>query len=338
MRGEEKIVLQTSDVCYVFQRTLKESIYGVVVLASIMPDSGFLAGHVDDDAAPSSEDAVRSEVAIKIYCKGVSILLLLSSPTDISYFHCGIEKLESYKHRTRENPIKEIAALQLLGEHPHIVTSLAVLEDPCHIFLVMEYHSGGELYDAVEKQGRIEEPLAKQYFRQILGAVDHMHGRGIAHRDLSLENVLLTRGGSCVVIDFGMSLQLPKCVHESEVSVLLKAQGVYGKRLYIAPEIVANSEPFDPLKVDIWALGILLFILITGVPPFEAAVPQNLAFRMICRGEFVELLSEWKLRVSASAVDLLSKVLRLDPAERITVKDMLHHPWLAQAQAQQPGR
>lgn len=194
----------------------------------------------------------------------------------------------------------------------------------------MEYFSAGELYDLVERKGAMDEAAARHCFRQILLGAAHLHRHGVAHRDLSLENVLLDSSGRCVLIDLGMCLRLPVSCDPADADrrVLVASQGVYGKRNYIAPEILEGSKPFDAIKVDVWALGIMLFIMLTGVPPFEAASPVNTAYRMICAGHTAEVLEEWNIRVSSSALDLIGRILRADPEERPSISQILAHEWM----------
>lgn len=206
-----------------------------------------------------------------------------------------------------------------------------MLEDGSHLFLVMEYFEVGELYDVVERKGALDEALARHYFRQIVRGVEHLHRHGFAHRDLSLENVLIDGRGRCVLIDFGMCLLFPTTNDPGNPSkrVLIASQGVYGKRNYIAPEILEGSKPFDAVRVDVWALGILLFILLTGVPPFESASPVNTAYRMICDGSTAEVLAEWNIQISSYALDLVQRILRSEPEERLSIPQILAHRWMA---------
>lgn len=233
--------------------------------------------------------------------------------------------------KLKENPIKELSALQMLGPHENVIGFRESCQDYEHFYLVMDFYNGGELYDVVEKNGALPEDAAKKYFQQVVRGLMHLHKAGVAHRDVSLENVLCDKEtGKCVLIDFGMCIRFTPSSSSSPSSApMLPFAGSHGKRTYIAPELVAREPFFDPIKVDVWALGIMLFILLTGVPPFECASPQNLAYSMLKDGQLEELLSGWNFHLSSAAIDMLQKILNPDPSTRFGLSDILAHPWLA---------
>jgi serine/threonine protein kinase len=221
-----------------------------------------------------------------------------------------------------------MAALQFVGNgHPNIMGQICCLSDASHIYSVMRFCNGGELYDYVDANGVMNEPSARNLFRQILSGLSHLQSIGVCHRDMSLENLLITREMDCVIIDMGMCLRLPRSQETGEV-LLIPPQGPCGKKNYIAPEVLANASPFNGLLVDIWAAGVILFILLTGVPPVETASPLDARYRMIRDGSLRTMLLQWNIHISEQAMDLLQNMLREDPGARLTIEQILAHPWM----------
>lgn len=163
----------------------------------------------------------------------------------------------------------------------------------------------------------------------------------MCHRDLSLENVLVDQNTKALVIDLGMCLRIPYnspngCDTVYDVSArtirkLILPQGQCGKPNYISPEILQNCQPFDGFAVDVWAAGIVLFIMLVGLPPFEWASADDPRFRLICRGGLKQLVDQWQRPISFEAIDLLQSIFREDPRERPSLFQILQHPFLSQA-------
>jgi len=120
-------------------------------------------------------------------------------------------KVEILRGRTQEDPIKELSAGQYLSQRPdrNVIRFLECLQDENHVYSVMEFCPGGELYEYIEANGAQREDVARGLFSQLLSGVAHLRSMGVCHRDLSLENVLILSDGECKIIDFGMSLLLP---------------------------------------------------------------------------------------------------------------------------------
>ncbi|GMF09591.1 unnamed protein product [Phytophthora lilii] len=152
--------------------------------------------------------------------------------------------------------------------------------------------------------------------KQIFAGVDYLHNQlRIAHRDLSLENVLL-QTGECKISDFGLSVGVSaRCVDQA------------GKDYYLAPEVVAGVE-YDPVKADIWSLGIMWFILLTGSPLVSLASQQYEVFVALAQCGVTAVFSSWGFdeKLSAAVVDLIARMLKIDPADRISLINILMHP------------
>ncbi|CAI5719960.1 unnamed protein product [Peronospora destructor] len=181
--------------------------------------------------------------------------------------------------------------------------------------VVMELCPGGDLWTLLEHapRNRLPEVMTQQLFLQCVRGVQFIHAHGIAHRDLSLENVFYCRG-VCKIGDFGLSTDVP-----------LRGSGeVVGKAYYMAPEVV-NEEKYDAFAADMWSLGIMLFIMLTGSPLTSNASRDNKAFLAFCELGVAKVIDSWGLsdRISPTTIGLLNKLLRVNPVERPTAEELL---------------
>ncbi|CAM9601965.1 unnamed protein product, partial [Scytosiphon promiscuus] len=169
------------------------------------------------------------------------------------------------------------------------------LWDEESIYVVTPFYCGGEVFDALAARGRFTESEARPVFRQMLDGLMHLKAHGVCHRDLSLENLLLTEGGVVKIIDFGLALRIPQTSDGG--AVILPPQGPCGKQYYMSPEVLTSSRGFDGFAVDMWACGIVLFVMLIGVPPFEIALPsRDRRCEIIAVEErLAHMLSEWEV-------------------------------------------
>ncbi len=212
---------------------------------------------------------------------------------------------------------KEIRIMQHL-RHPNIVSIHAVLVTATKMYLVMELVRGGELYDEIVANGRIEEHVARKYFQQLVDALAYCHKRGVVHRDLKPENILLDGHGNVKITDFGMSWI--KSANNDANTVLLSTQ--CGTPKYMPPELIMLPDAgYDGPKLDVWECGMVLFALLAGYLPF-AGDDDNAVFRSILNGrvKFPDFFSD-------SVKHLLSTILVKDPEKRASMEDIRHHPW-----------
>lgn len=197
--------------------------------------------------------------------------------------------------------------------HPNILRLYGYFHDEERVFLILEYAAGGELFNVLRDRGRFNEATTAKYIKDLASALDYCHRKHIIHRDIKPENLLLDHNGNIKLSDFGWS------VH---------AYGSAGKRRmtmcgtldYLPPEMVMRKE-HDP-SVDVWALGVLGYEFLTGNPPFEAE-GQNATFKRITK---VDL--NFPLYISADAKDLIRKLLRKDPKDRMKLMNVPTHPFV----------
>mmetsp|Transcript_5923 Transcript_5923/g.14617 ORF Transcript_5923/g.14617 Transcript_5923/m.14617 type:complete len:448 (+) Transcript_5923:483-1826(+) len=253
-----------------------------------------------------------------------------------------------------EDPIKEVAAMQLIGNgSPNVLGPIEVLQDAGFLYMVMPYCSGGDLFGVVvtyaERSGGetgMPEPVARYWFRQVLWGLHHLQAVGICHRDLSLENLLVDKD-NCLIIDMGMCLRVPysnpsqvDCITDARRGKsrrLIMPQGTCGKHNYMSPEIFLNREPFDGFAVDLWAAGVILYIMLTGFPPYDQANRSDQRFDLIVNGNLVRQLKSWGIHLSDEAGDLLQRMLQLDPRRRLTLAEVMAHPWVGSEESMRPG-
>nr|XP_016470533.1 PREDICTED: CBL-interacting serine/threonine-protein kinase 14-like isoform X1 [Nicotiana tabacum] len=207
---------------------------------------------------------------------------------------------------------REISIMRRL-RHPHIVHLHEVLATKTKIYFVMEFAKGGELFAKVSK-GRFSEDLSRRYFQQLISAVDYCHSRGVYHRDLKLENLLLDENWDLKVTDFGLSAVADQIRPDGFLHTLC------GTPAYVAPEIL-EKKGYDGAKVDIWSCGIILFVLNAGYLPFSDSNLMAM-YRKIYKGEF--RCPKW---TSHGLKLLLTRLLDTNPQTRISIEQIRNDPW-----------
>ena len=208
----------------------------------------------------------------------------------------------------RQNLNQEIALLASLN-HQGIVSFVKAVEAKNHIYIIMEFVSKVSLHDFIEAQGgKLAEPIAKRVFFQLVQAVSYLHSKSIVHRDLKLQNILLQNLNAVKLIDFGFACE------DQKLKVFC------GTPSYMAPEIV-NKIPYKGKPADIWALGVILYKMLTGFFPFKASTESEL-YAQISRVRYNALRIDSKL-----AADLLRGILVTDPCKRLKASEILKHQW-----------
>ena len=240
----------------------------------------------------------------------------------------------------------EVEVLKRAARHPHVVALHAVIRTPIATYLVMEIMHGGELFDAIIARGSFPEAEARLLLRQLLSALAYCHSLGVVHRDLKPENVLFEAAGktggadgSLKIIDFGYAA----LHHPGE-----RLRGLSGTPDYVAPEVLSWYEGDEPAEgespggapppepppqleydssCDMWSIGVILYILLCGFPPFYAEGEAELIARV--REGTYEFTSPYWDDISDEAKDLIARCLSLNPDERPTPTQALTHTWVA---------
>ncbi|KAK5837075.1 hypothetical protein PVK06_012885 [Gossypium arboreum] len=239
--------------------------------------------------------------------------------TGIEYACKSISKRKLVAKEDVDDVRREIQIMYHLAGHKNIVTIKGTYEDSLYVHIVMELCSGGELFDRIIQRGHYTERKAAELTRIIVGVVEACHSLGVMHRDLKPENFLLVNKDddfSLKAIDFGLS-------------VFFKPGQVFtdvvGSPYYVAPEVL--QKHYGP-EADVWTAGVILYILLSGVPPFWGETQQGI-FDAVLKG-FIDFDSEpWPL-ISDSAKDLIQKMLCSRPSQRLTAHKVLCHPWICE--------
>ncbi|EGC29439.1 hypothetical protein DICPUDRAFT_58802 [Dictyostelium purpureum] len=206
---------------------------------------------------------------------------------------------------------REIQNMKLF-RHPHIIKLYEVIETTTDIFMVMEYVTGGELFEYIVKNGKLSEDESRRLFQQMISGVDYCHHHMVVHRDLKPENLLLDPVNKCIKIaDFGLSNMM-------QDGDFLKTS--CGSPNYAAPEVISGKLYAGP-EVDVWSCGVILYAFLCAKLPFD---DENIPmlFKKIREGVFN--IPDF---VSPSCADLIRKMLVVDPVKRVTIHEIRNHPW-----------
>jgi len=247
---------------------------------------------------------------------GVTYLCTENS-TGKKYACKSISKKKLVTKADKDDMRREIQIMQHLSGQPNIVEFKGAYEDEKAVNLVMELCAGGELFDRIIAKGHYTERAAASVCRQIVNVVKICHFMGVLHRDLKPENFLLSSKDEKALIkatDFGLSV----FIEEGKVY-----RDIVGSAYYVAPEVLRRRYGKE---VDIWSAGIILYILLSGVPPFWAETEKGI-FDAILEGHIDFESQPWP-SISSSAKDLVRRMLTADPKRRISAADVLQHPWL----------
>ncbi|XP_030831152.1 serine/threonine-protein kinase Chk2-like [Strongylocentrotus purpuratus] len=224
--------------------------------------------------------------------------------------------------RNMEKTVMEEVRILKRLHHPCIIGIEDVCDTPEVLYIVLELVESGELFDRVVSLGKFDEATAKFYFYQMITACKYLHDNGITHRDLKPENLLLMSDDKETILkvtDFGLS----KFVGEQSLMKTL-----CGTPTYLAPEILTSMGMGGYTKaVDCWSIGVILYICLAGYPPFSDEIKAMNLDEQIKRGYYSFPTKYWG-SVSAPAIDMVKKLLTVDPKRRLTTKQALAHPWL----------
>ncbi|XP_040597042.1 sperm motility kinase-like [Mesocricetus auratus] len=222
-------------------------------------------------------------------------------------------KVLKKNHNGMNDINSEVQILQFL-EHRNIVRYYHVINTMTKTYLVMEYVAGDDLEIFLRDKTYLKEEEARPIFQQVVSAVHFLHQRLVAHRDIKLENILIDRAGNVKLCDFGMAIQL----EEGQ-----KLKNVCGSLFYMAPEILAR-KPYDGLAVDMWSLGVVLYVLVTGKFPYAATTMHGM-HRLINSTEY-----PIPYHLSKPCCKIIAQLLTVPTRQRITIFQLLERRWLGQ--------
>jgi MAP/microtubule affinity-regulating kinase len=220
---------------------------------------------------------------------------------------------------TSKKLFREVRIMKLLN-HPHIIKLYEVIDTPKELYLIMEYASGGEIFDYLIAHGRMKEKDARKHFRQIISAMEYCHNLHIIHRDLKAENMLLDENMNVKIADFGFS---------NNFSPGQRLNTWCGSPPYAAPELFQGKEYTGP-EVDIWSLGVVLYVLVCGSLPFDGSTLAKLRAKVLA-GKF-----KVPFYMSTECERLIKRMIVLEPEQRITIADIKQDPWFIEGFENQP--
>ncbi|CAJ2633971.1 unnamed protein product [Trifolium pratense] len=291
------------------------------------PDANTILGKQFDVKRPDTDTILgkQFEDVRKIYTLGEELgrgkcgvtYLCTENSTGLKYACKSISKRKFVSKAEKEEIKKEIQIMQHMSGKPNIVEFKGAYEDKKSVHVVMELCVGGQLFDRIIAKGKYSERDAASICRQIVNIVHICHFKGVMHRDLKPENLLLSSEddkATIIATDFGLSV----FIEEGKVYT-----DIVGSAYYVAPEVLRQKYGKE---IDIWSAGVILYILLCGVPPFWAETEKEI-FDVILQGHIDFESHPWPI-ISNSAKDLIRTMLTQDPKKRITASQVLKHPWL----------
>ena len=397
MRSELDSFGRPAHAAYLVKKKLSKSIYGSVRLCIVLKrctrdgedgDNKEQKECREDSASPESnndDEPNDDENSVEWESTDLQAVIKASSWT----------KIHALRGRHLEDPIKEVAAMQHVGNyHPHVLGASEVLQDDEFLYTVMHNLPGGDVYGRLlggnysqspgigifdSHPNGVGEKQAREWFRQLLlvsitkqicvslvslffslsfrhfflgvqffcifQGLFHLQKKGVCHRDISLENLMLDELDQVVIMDLGLSLRVPYSDPSNPGRItdvsgggyrrLINAQGQGGKLLYMCPEILKGDEAFDGFASDLWAAGVILFVMLVGLTPFQMAQPSDKRFHKISKGELKSMMESLEIPLSSDACDLLQGMFWKDPRRRFTLTEVLEHPWVVGTSSQE---
>ncbi|KAF2031958.1 serine/threonine protein kinase-like protein Kin1 [Setomelanomma holmii] len=225
--------------------------------------------------------------------------------------HQSAADRERADHSKEVRTAREAAIVSLLN-HPYICGMRDVVRTNYHWYMLFEFVNGGQMLDYIISHGRLKEKQARKFARQIASALDYCHRNSIVHRDLKIENILISKTGDIKIIDFGLS---------NLFSPRSQLKTFCGSLYFAAPELLQAKQYTGP-EVDVWSFGIVLYVLVCGKVPFDdQSMPQLHA--KIKKGHV-----DYPPWLSAECKNLIHRMLQTDPAQRLTMSEIMNHPWI----------
>ena len=342
-----------ADIAYCVKRKLSSSVYGSVYKGFVLKKRKCQT--LIKPRAHGRLDVIREDDELLGSNQHQNCPLLSKDDSVWEPMHKNViiktaswDKIRRLRGKHLEDPLKEIQAMQLLegsslgGYHPHVIHSTTALQDDKYIYNITPYCRDGDLGGVVMgdimSNVRMSENNAKHWIRQILLGLHHLQQKGVCHRDLSLENIVV-HGKTCKIIDFGMALRVPYAhpsnvgsstdVSDGTTRLPMLPQGQGGDFTYMSPEVLNRDSKFDGFAIDLWSVGVILYIMLIGTKPFKWPHSSDEMFVCLCvDGLLKDIISYWNIELSDDAVDLIQRMLLKDKIMRPTLAEVMEHPWL----------
>ncbi|XP_076157895.1 serine/threonine-protein kinase DCLK3 [Alosa pseudoharengus] len=230
----------------------------------------------------------------------------------------AVKVVDKAKLQGRDHMIHNEVSLLASLRHPKVVHLLRCHHTNTHVYLIMELASEGDLFDAIVTSVKFSEVCAAGMLKDISDALQFIHSRSIVHRDIKPENLLVHRHDDAVTLklaDFGLALVVTEPLYT-----------ICGTPTYVAPEILAETG--YGVAVDVWAMGVILYILLCGFPPFRSTERNQVELFKLIRAGDLHFLSPYWDKISEGVKDLIRGLLRVDPKGRLTAQQAMQHSWV----------
>ncbi|KAM9067864.1 aurora kinase A isoform X2 [Sarcophilus harrisii] len=218
-----------------------------------------------------------------------------------------------------EHQLRREVEIQSHLRHPNILRLYGYFHDATRVYLILEYAPRGEVYRELQKLSKFDEQRTATYITELADALSYCHSKKVIHRDIKPENLLLGSDGELKIADFGWSVHAPSS----------RRTTLCGTLDYLPPEMIEGRMHDE--KVDLWSLGVLCYEFLVGKPPFEAETYQE-TYRSISKVEY-----KFPDFVTEGARDLISRLLKHNPYQRLTLKELLEHPWIIANSSKSPS-
>ncbi|KAI8643621.1 kinase-like domain-containing protein [Parasitella parasitica] len=260
----------------------------------------------------ATHNVTGERIAIKIVPR--ANLQILNAPNHHTNGKIA-QQIAKEKAREENREVRTIreAHIMMLLKHPNIVGMKDLVVHGPYFYISMDYVNGGQLLHYIVKRQRLSDSRTRQFSRQIVSALDYLHRNSIVHRDLKIENIMIDKSGRHIkIIDFGLSnLFCPE-----------RQLTTYCGSLYFAAPELLKANPYSGPEVDVWSLGVVIYVMATGSVPFDDKTMPGLHDK-IKRGQVT-----YPAHLSDDCKNLLSRIFNTDPSQRIIMTDIVHHPWM----------
>ncbi|XP_076759826.1 serine/threonine-protein kinase grp [Xylocopa sonorina] len=229
----------------------------------------------------------------------------------------AMKMIDLEKHPDVRQIVHKETTIHRILSNPNIIQYFGKRSEPNMEYIFLEYASGGELFDRIEPDVGMPIWEAQKYFKQLISAVEYLHGRGVAHRDLKPENLLLDEHDNLKVSDFGLATMYR--LHGKERCLEKRC----GTLPYVAPEVLLR--PYHAEPADIWSCGIILVALLAGELPWDQSLAECPEYKAWRDGKYMSL-TPWK-KLDNASLSLIKNILMHSPSARFTIKDIKQHRW-----------
>lgn len=275
----------------------------------------------DDSALPAIKDVVLGETIGQGAFACVKNAYLKADPSvviAVKFVHIPSCKKIGL---TEKDVVGEVVLHSKCCKHANIlrVIDCNIIQD--YLWIAMEMADGGDLFDKIEPDVGVDYEVAQFYFQQLVNAITYLHEEcHIAHRDIKPENILLDKNGNLKLADFGLASRFKR-----KDGTLRLSSDHRGSPQYMAPEILMGVK-YHPERTDVWSIGVLVFVLLTGETPWDLPMYTDENFQEFIRNEGNVAVGQWA-KIEFRHLNLLRKILQPDPSRRATIRDLRSHPW-----------